>query len=359
MARRLQLHREFFQNRRGNLLVWASFNKDRTPWSWDIPGQGKALSTEFLDRHAYELGIQHVRQCEAEACDHYRIGDDFYTGLSPANWGSGFKYAIFTGGDVMFHEGTSYTSGPVVREWIDLNGLRFDLDNRWIRCVIDHWRGIEAAYQGGLMVTPIAGKSPLDLANGLRGNDLFYDLYDAPERVDALLDFCVSSTITLDKFLRGKFKLLAEAPNGVSGAAFQKRSLWLNGDPVDLISEEMGARFNQPPIEKLATYAEAIFFHHHSIGYARADSVSRIEGLSMQNIQQDPNGPRLQDHVDDRLIEASLRVPINLGINLAECPDIDRLLARLAEGRFALEIKTDTADEARVLVRKARRYFRA
>lgn len=49
-------------------------------------------------------------------------------------------------------------------------------------------------------------------------------------------------------------------------------------------------------------------------------------------------------------------MPINLGLNLAECPDLDRMLARLAEGRFVLEIRTDTAEDARTLVQKARRY---
>ena len=355
---RLSRQREFLEEKRGNLLVFAFFTEGRTPVGCKIEGQTGTLSTAFLDQHARDLGFQHVRAREAEALDHFATGDDFISGLSPANWGSGFKIGLFGNGDVIFQEETAYETETAIKTWDDLDSFRFDPGNRWVAYLVESWRGIEAAYEGGLVVQPFSYKSPLDLANGLRGNDLFTDLYDAPEQVERLLGWCVDSIVTLDKFLRDRFPLLDTAPNGVWGGMPRPRAMWLNGDPVDLISEEFGDRFNRPPIEKLADYAGGIWFHHHSIGHTRAGRVSRTRGITIQNIQQDPNGPRLLEVIDDRLIEASHRTPINLNVNLAESPHMDRLLERLAEGRFIVEVRGRTKEEARALVEKVRRHAR-
>ena len=131
--------------------------------------------------------------------------------------------------------------------------------------------------------------------------------------------------------------------------------MFVNGDPIDLISEEMGDRFNNPSVEKLIGYAGSLYLHHHSVGISRASSVSRIKGLSVQEILQDPNGPELLECVDDDLIDASLKAPIELGVNLSHAPDFDELLERLRQGRFIVHVHTETLNECRNLLDRIRK----
>lgn len=98
--------------------------------------------------------------------------------------------------------------------------------------------------------------------------------------------------------------------------------------------------------------------HHHSIGYDRSEAVSRIRGLSVQNIQQDPNGPRLLEVIDDSLIAASRRVPIHFNVALPADERLEATVERLAEGRFIIDLRGRTAAEARSLVERVRRHCR-
>lgn len=75
----------------------------------------------------------------------------------------------------------------------------------------------------------------------------------------------------------------------------------------------------------------------------------------MQNIIQDPNGPLIRDRIDDALIAASRRVPIDLHTNAAQWDHADELLERIARGRFIVRVHVETLEEARRWVAKVRK----
>jgi len=352
----LEKQNDFICNKTGHILVFADYWKDRTSVNYPIEGQGPRLSKDFLRKHAFDLGIQAVRGAMVQSVDHEKIGDDFCPEVH-IDWGVGMTAAFITGGDVIFEHSTTYTTGPVLKTWDNLDTLRFDSGNRWISFALDFWRGVESEYVDGIAVTPNVFRSPLDLANDIRGNDLFLDFYDDSQSVEKCLDFCVESIIELDKLFRSEIHILREAPGGVWGIALPSPGMmFLNGDPIDLISEEMGYRFNNSSVERLIDYAGALYLHHHSIGVSRAKSVSKIQGLSVQEILQDPNGPRLLESIDDDLVAASLEVPIDLGVNLLEASDINSILERLRQGRFIVHIATETLSECQMWLEQIRKY---
>jgi hypothetical protein len=90
----------------------------------------------------------------------------------------------------------------------------------------------------------------------------------------------------------------------------------------------------------------------------QAKSVSKIKGLTVQEIFQDPNGPRLCDVVDEDLIEASMETPIQLDFNLRDLDlryvvdSIDSFLEKLIQGRFILRIELPNVDECVKLMKK-------
>lgn len=265
--------------------------------------------------------------------------------------------AFTTGGNVIFEDSTTYTTGPIIKTWDDFDNLKFGLDNKWVSYALEFWRGVESEYVEGIAVTPNVFRSPLDLANDIRGNDLFLDLYDCPENVARLLALCVDSIIELDKLFRSEIRILREAPGGVWGVALPSSGMmFLNGDTIDLIHEDMGYRFNNPSVEGLINYAGSLYFHHHSIGVSRAYSASRIKGTMVQEILQDPNGPKLLESIDDGLISASLGTPIDFGVNLLESQNLDSILERLRNGRFIIHIATETLSDCQSAIEKIRRY---
>ena len=85
--------------------------------------------------------------------------------------------------------------------------------------------------------------------------------------------------------------------------------------------------------------------------------VADITGVRAQNMQQDPNGPLLED-VMDTIVEAAQVVPFDYNLNLGNIDDLDRFLARLAEGRFIIRFGARTFDECREMLARIRKHYR-
>lgn len=342
LASNLSLHEGFFWNRTGNLLVFAERCASAAiepEFVYAIDGQTDVLSKEFLVKNAYELGVQAVWRANGAAVRHARVRDNWHPYIN-VDWGVGVTASLLTGReDVVFEKSTSYSAGPVVRSWDDLAGLSFDVDNLWIDCVRRFWHGVASAdlYEG-VTVMPYMYRSPLDFANDLRGNSVFVDMHDHPREVESLVAHCARCILELDEHLRNECPILRSRPGGVWGAGFGKETKFLNGDPVDLISEEMGRQFNNPFVEMLTSTDSALFFHHHSIGHNRANLVADIENLTVQEILQDPNGPALVEVIDDDLIKASMKTPIYFDVDISMATDYESILEKLSQGRFVISL---------------------
>jgi len=356
--RNLNHQKAVIKEGRGHLLVFPWYSEGGPPPTGEpyvIEGQGNTLSEEFLQKHAYDLGIQATRHCERHMGWLEAAGGDSVHGIH-IDWGTGACASLFTGRAVSFQEGTAYSTDTVIKSWDDVDRLRFDPDNRWVQYELDFWRGASSAYVEGIAVTPHLFRSPLDLANDLRGNCIFEDMYLAPEQVERLVSRCADLIIECDRHFRAEIPLLREAPGGVWGMGLPEPGiLGLNGDPVDLISPEMGERFNNPYIERLVAYAGGVYFHHHTLGVSRFSSVAKIRGLTVQQYTPDMKCPRVYDLLDEQWVAASRRATIDVWQDLHEAPDVDAALETMRQGRFIIRFHTQTLDECRRLIEKIRR----
>lgn len=359
--RRIARQQAFLKEAKSSPPLIFATHRENPIAKYRAKNQPNLLSEEFIRKHAYDLGVQSIRSVIAMAHEQTKIRDDSCPSPDWLNfgihWGDGETVALFTGEDVIFQEKTSYPSAPVISEWEDLDKIYLNLDNRWIQYEIDMCRGMASEYTEGLPVTTHLFKSPLDLANSMRGTNLFMDLHTNPGQVERLLNYCTASIIRVDQFFRQEISLLKTAPGGVCGVALPEPGMiFINGDPVDLISPEMGEQFNRPYIERLIEYTGSLYFHHHSIGIDRARAISSIKGLTVQEIQQDPNGPRIIDMIDDNLIAASLETPIDLHdlqryLDIKNKSYVNDILQKLRQGRFILYFETDTLRECQELVK--------
>jgi hypothetical protein len=138
-----------------------------------------------------------------------------------------------------------------------------------------------------------------------------------------------------------------------------ERAVWINGDPVGLISREMMREFEQPYTAKLFTSTGGGFFHNHTRGIYQVDQVAETEGILIEQFTPDPKFPTVaevlrNDPVQrDVILQASLNTPIYVsGINADE---LEKTLPILKEGRFILNVAThkDKRD-LNVLLQKVR-----
>ncbi len=339
----LAKHQDFFYGNKPNLLFFTEHCANMTYepcHDFPIAGQPAVLDKAFIEKYARELGVQAIKRAQGAAAHHAVVGDDWYPFVALSGWGFGVTANLVSGReDVIFQEGTSYSTSPVIKDWDDLGTLHLDLDNYWITQIRKYWKGVESAYDlEGIAVLPFTSRSPLDFACDLRGTALFMDLYDYPGEVATLVDYCTASLISIDRHLREEIPLLRSAPGGGWGVAFGREMILVNADPVDLISGTMGEHFDSPSIQKLVDYTGAVFYHHHSIGYKHARHISQIKGLGLQEILQDPTGPDLTAVIDDQLITASHNSPIYFDVKLLAKQNYDEIIARLSRGRFIVSL---------------------
>lgn len=355
---RLARQQAVLKEGRGHLVVIASYGTggpEPADAPYVIPGQTATMSEEFLRKHAYDLGVQNVvygrRALEWMA----PAGDDSLPGLY-IDWGTGATASLFTGREANFQEGTSYSTDTVVKRWDDIDKLRFDPENRWVKYELEFWRGVASAYVEGIALLPKLYRSPLDLANDLRGNRIFEDMVLEPEQVERLIERCTDMIIEADRFFHAELPVIRQAPSGIWGVAVPGREMpGVNGDPVDLISAEMGERFNHPYIERLIEYGGGMYFHHHTLGASRFESVSRIRGLTVQQYTADPKCTRVYDVLDERWVAASHRATFDLWQNLFEAPDVDAALNIMSRGRFIVHVNAERLADVQAMVERIRR----
>lgn len=373
LQRNREAHKAFFESDRpGDRMIFtscwkaASSDFDFGGWSsrcfsnepiveFPIP-----MTDEFLKHHAFDMGRETVRLNQLVAEYHQtQLDDDYYPGVI-FHPGAGYQAAMSTGANVTFGVGTdrfgaSYMEGPLLKT-LDETDRVFNHNNRWIDYGLDFWRGVASCDLAGLAVTPRYNRSPLDLAWDLRGAQLFIDLYDEPDGTAQLLMRCAESILEVDQIFRSEIPLLRNGIGGAQGVALARPTMILNGDPLDLISEEMVLRFNNPSLERITDSAMAIVLHHHSVGISRAPPVSRVKSLDVQEIYQDNRGPRIAESISDDLIAASLRTPLFIEFPVSHITQpLEEWAARLVPGRFVVHLWCSSIDEAKRCVHVLRK----
>ena len=273
-------------------------------------------------------------------------------------FGIGAVTAAMTGEQVRFISQTSWCE-PAYDDWETIERLAFDPQNPWIRFSIGVCRALLEHWDEDFMILPYLYRSPLDAASGIRGSRLFTDLYDCPEKAKRLIDWCADWSIQLERHMDEQVPLPRGWGRGIWSTWLPAGAVFINGDPVDLISRKLQPIFDRPYTEKLFMATGGGFYHHHSLGLHQVAQVAETRGMLIQEIYDDPNTPSvagtmIEDAgVRNRVLEASLRAPIMLD---DFSPDLlDRLLPILKEGRFILRPTVGSKHDAIEVVKKVRR----
>jgi hypothetical protein len=243
-------------------------------------------------------------------------------------------------------------------DWGGIERLAFDPGNPWIRLAVEVNRALWAAWEEDFLIMPYFHRTPLDAAQGIRGAAVFEDMYDCPDRVKALADWCADWSIALERLLAAEAPRPPGWPCGMWNCCLPPDAVIANGDAVGMISRDMHAEFDRPYTAKFFTATAGGLFHNHAIGLHQVDLVAATPGVIVQEILADPNQPNPAElmirrpDVAETMVAASIKAPIRLdGVR----PDqLDELLPIAARGRFILGVPCDEAETQALVVDKVR-----
>jgi len=233
----------------------------------------------------------------------------------------------------------------------DIDKLRFDPMNRWIRFMRRYMQRAAELCEGDYCVSMLAAFAPSDLANALRGNEFFYDLYDEPEKSDHLLSICADAILSLYRELN-PYTLEPDGGFCAGGLWMPGSGLFMSEDGADLCSPEHYRRHFFPQTQRIINETGGAYIHHHAKGWKIHAEIAKLKGLRFLEFSWDPNCPRPVDHLDE-LLELSLAVPLQIRCTL---DDLKKYIDQIRQGRIAVMVNVDTLDEAKEAVRLVRKH---
>jgi hypothetical protein len=345
---RADKYKQFFSDSTpGQIMVNIcpyTFEIDYTPWglghrpfsSWDYEVQYKG----FMAR-----GVESTRRFVEYTKD---LDNDYIPTVSP-NMGAGVNSAYFSGAPVIMGDDTSWVH-PVIHEWGDLDKLQMDESNPWFCLLKAMVQYCADTCDGSYVPSTFPNYGPGDMANALRGNDLFYDIYDEPENVHILMDKCADATIWLEQELR---KIAATAGGGHVSANmwFPNPSTYLSEDFSDLCSAQSFRQFGFKHTQKILDALGGAFIHHHAKGYHIHGEVAKLKGLGALEISLDPNGPKPVEHLDE-LFDLNGSVPLMIR---CAAQDVYQYIDAMKKGRLIIMLNIDSLEEGREVMRFIRK----
>ena len=347
------------QNLQSRMARWRTFHDRNEPgdlmacmW-WDRGPSLEAFLTEHFLEHGTDAMLREPfvdeiigdyvarrRDAQSDVLDF----DDDCVPTALVYWGIGCCNAAVTGGEP-YHDGMTSWFEPEL-EWDRIADLKFDPDNKWVQFALHVNQAIWRRWDEDLHVLPFLYRSPLDMANGVRGNALFEEMYTDPQAVHGLIDWCVDWTLEMERFLEDNSG--RTAPDGWGRAVWATwlpdGAVFVNGDPVGLISPEMALEFEQPYTAKLFENTGGGFYHNHTVGLYQTEMVARTPNNLIQYFVDDPRQPStaqaLQEipELRDKILASSLDTPIGMAVWGEQ---LDAILDIVKDGRFLLVLSDD------------------
>ena len=359
LAARMVRWRAFHErNDAGDLMVYGWWDRQTSLEGYLAETFCEHGTDAVLEAAFTERMMEDYVTCIREGRDNITRFDDDCVPTSLVYWGIGACNAAITGGEP-FHDGMTCWYEPE-RTWEEIAELKFDPNNKWVDFALRVNQALWRRWEGDFHVLPFLYRSPLDAANGIRGNDLFEEMYTDPQAVHKLINWTVDWSVQMEQFLAANDGRQCEPGWGTAvwGAWLPDGAVFVNGDPVGLISREMALEFEQPYTQRLFESTGGGFYHNHTIGLFQADMVAKTPGTLVQYMIDDPNQPSGEQalldipELQEMLLAASMDSPIAVVIQAAR---IDEAVDVARHGRFVFVLggEADEMPDAVARVRKA------
>ncbi len=243
---------------------------------WDLPREYK----QYLD-----ACIENLKQTWALRQD---VNDDQLPFMKPY-YGIA-EHSAMLGGKVVYGGNTSYHE-HMIDDYEDLDKLTLSTDNDNFKMLTDSLKYLKSKEKEvGFIASLRGGDSPLDIANAVRGNDIFYDFYEEEENLHKLLKICLKAARFTAKHQKD---IIGQTAGGVV-AGF---GVWMPGDSIGHLSEdassmcslEMYKKYGAPYLKELIADYDCAFLHTHTMGRHILGEFAAMEKIKFVEMTYDPN----------------------------------------------------------------------
>lgn len=310
--------------------------EDRPLSSWDF---GRELSSFQEDRIArLRCFLRYTGE----------LDNDYIPSIS-GGMGIGMNSAYFSGADIIFGEATSWVH-PVVENWEDMEKLRTDPSNKWFRMLRQMTAESVEKSDGDYVTATFPHFSPTDMANALRGNQLFYDFYDDPEKVHGLMKKSSEAILWLERELRRITKPIMGG-TVTANMWFPGEAPFFSEDVADLCSPEIYREFGAVYTQNVIGEIGGAYIHHHAKGLHVHKEIAKLRGLKTLEISWDPNCPRPVDRLEE-VYGDSNGVPLMIRCT---AQDVYEKIEEMKKGRLILMLNIKDLQEGREVMRFIRK----
>lgn len=253
----------------------------------------------------------------------------------------GYQVSVITGTKPLY-SGTYFWNEPNI-EYEKIFDIQFNPDNKFFQTMINIYEAFVHYCEEDYFTMPYIHRSPLDMANGLKGTDIFVDMYANPETVKEIVNKVVEIQLAQERYIYEQVPDNKGCKTGCMGMILPDKAVWVNGDPVGLISRQMMLEFEQPYTGRLFTGTGGGFFHNHELGLYQVDQVAKTPGIVVQQFTKDPSVESLKDlivsdeKICQKVCDASVDTPIMLPFSL-NVDELDEYLPILKQGRFIFSV---------------------
>lgn len=271
-----------------------------------------------------------------------QIGDDFISMWYPY-FGIAIHHAFF-GGKVEFHNDTSFAC-PVIEEACEFEDLKYNLDNIWVKRLKEALLYCREHGEGILLASVRGGNGPLDMANGVMGDNLFTEMIEDEENMHRVMKICMDSCDAM-------YTLQQECASQVLGGTIAAQgNLWMprpmfghiSTDAGQMVGPKFYEMFDKPYIEQLAEKYEGFLLHTHMMGWQMYDCFAKTKGIKFIRPVNDPNSPDMITKIDE-LLELSEEKVLMLTVGKSELAEI---VPKLKNRRCVLELQAENPEEAK------------
>ena len=342
---------------------WRQFHQDKTPgqilaticpytFTVDYGARGypaRPLSSWNFDTDTRAF-VEYAKKQHDCFLDYTKDLDNDYFPALNVNLGYGTHSAYVTGLPVTFGEDTSWVH-HFINDWdADMPKLRLDENNYWYRKVLEMTKMFAELQNGEYAVAAFSNAGPGDMANAIRGNEIFTDLYDEPERVTALMDFCVKAAIWMEDSIH---KITGDVNGGsvTANCWFEGRAPYISLDFNDLCAPQQFRDFDFIATQKILDYYQSAFIHHHMKGYHIHADAAKLNHLKLLEISWDP-GLRKPVELLPEILEMHDGLPL-----MVRCTaqDVYAHINDLKKGRVVIMLNIGNLDEGKEVMRFIRK----
>lgn len=334
IKRKIDRYKRLYSSKQnGGILVTTSFSTDSL---YNAANLNSFDFTNIEEHKSYwDILIENQRNKNKSL---EGFDDDSIPGIT-LHYGFGAFGMVFCDAKIAFTEDTSYIH-PVIEDWSRSLDSLYNKDRFWSKVFIEAGRYISNKANGEFFIDPYPSPSPLDVANLLRGNDIFTDYYEYPDELKRLLDLAVPAiTENITNIQNAIYN-----PHGGS-LAFGKwipKGTVLLEDAADLSSPSQYLEFGSPYTTRVINTLGGAYIHHHSLAPHQYKNIASLPLVTVEQISSDPNAKRPATDLDFILSQ------VGSTVTDLECTpeEVYTYIEKFKQGRFILTVTCADRKEA-------------